>query len=175
VWQDLAYPAHPAEVLAFVQQHIADITVFGPLRRHRTQGRRLAAAEANRARQENHPLYYQLDVDTLAGILQQRTSEEGKSDVLIIDDFNLQGKKGTEVCNFLCNNLDNMRKRHLVVIYVAFDYIQDAGVTVTFRNKFSHVFWFCHPNLATPTATKRAEVLNVVDPVYGPQSPLLKA
>jgi hypothetical protein len=38
------------------------------------------------------------------------------------------------------------------------------------RNKFSHVFWFCHPNLTTPTATKRAEVLNVVDPVYGPVS-----
>jgi hypothetical protein len=72
------------------------------------------------ARDKKITPYYQLDVDTLAGILQQLTSEEGKSDVLIIDDFNLQGKKGTEVCNFLCNNLDNMRKRHLVVLYVAF-------------------------------------------------------
>ena len=33
--------------------------------------------------------YYQLDVATLQGILQQRTSEEGKSDVLVVDDCNL--------------------------------------------------------------------------------------
>jgi hypothetical protein len=116
--------------------------------------------------------YYQLDVATLQGILQQRTSEEGKSDVLVVNDCNLRGKKGRIFCDFLCNNLDNMRKRHLVLIYVAFDYAynQDDGVTATFRTKFNHVFWFCHPTLTTPAATKRAEVLNVVDPVYGPIS-----
>jgi hypothetical protein len=111
--------------------------------------------------------YYQLDVPTLEGILKQRTSEEGTSDVLVVDDCNLRGKKGRIVCDFLCDNLDNMRKRHLILLYVAFDYNQEAGVTVTFREKFDHVFWFCHPKLTTSNALERASVLNVIDPVYG--------
>jgi hypothetical protein len=50
------------------------------------------------ARDKKNTPYYQLDVENLAGILQQRTSEE------------------------------------------------------QFRNMFSHVFWFCHPNLTNTNA-----------------------
>jgi hypothetical protein len=107
--------------------------------------------------------FHELTVEILEVILKQRTVEPGKSDVLIVDDKNLP----KDVCNFLCNNLDNMRKRHLVLIFVAFDYNERAGITKNFREKFKHTFYFCDPALTNHNALKLADNLNVVDPDYG--------
>jgi hypothetical protein len=108
-------------------------------------------------------VFHELTIEILEAILKQRTNEPGKSDVLIVDDKNLP----KDVCNFLCNNLDNMRKRDLILIFVAFDYNENGGITKTFRQKFKHTFYFCDPALTNNNALNLADNLNVVDPDFG--------
>jgi hypothetical protein len=118
-------------------------------------------------REKKIAFFYEMTIEPLVALLKQRTVDPGTSDVLIIDDKHLRGKQGQKICNYLCNNLENMRKRHLVLFFVAFSYNGKEGITKGFRELFKHTFYFCDPALTNNGALTLADNLNVVDPDFG--------